>query len=109
MRRQTQEIPMAQTLHGSGPLDGVDRRPLRVLVAEGQGLVRAGLRVLLDGQDGMVVAAEAATADEAVAAARTIAPDVVLMDLDLPEAGGIEATRRLLEQVPRRDADDVRG
>jgi DNA-binding NarL/FixJ family response regulator len=91
---------MAQTLYGLEPLAERDARPLRVLVAEGQALVRAGLRVLLDGIDGMVVTAEAATADEVLAAARAVAPDVVLMDLDLPGAGGIDATRRLLEAVP---------
>jgi DNA-binding NarL/FixJ family response regulator len=91
---------MAQTLHGLEPSTRSDARPLRVLVAQAQGLVRAGLRALLDSRDGIVVAAEAATADEAVAAARDLGPDVVLMDLDLPDAGGIEATRRLLGVVP---------
>ena len=60
-----------------------DDEPLRVVIAEGQGLVRAAFRVLLE-QKGMVVTAEAATAGEAVRAARATAPDVVLMDLDLP-------------------------
>jgi DNA-binding NarL/FixJ family response regulator len=91
---------MAHTLHRLEPLGDRDPRPLRVVVAQGQGLVRAGFRVLLDGQDGIVVAAEAATADEAVEATRAIGPDVVLMHLDLPATGGIEATRRLLEEVP---------
>src|SRR5919109_2975463 len=91
---------MAQTLHRLQPLGEGDPRPLRVVVAQGQRLVSAAFRVLLDGQDGMVVAAEAATADEVVEAARAIGPDVVLMELDLPATGGIEATRRLLEQVP---------
>jgi DNA-binding NarL/FixJ family response regulator len=77
-----------------------DDGPLRVVIAEGQGLVRAGFRVLLERQDGMVVTAEAATADEAVGATRATAPDVVLIDLDLPGAGGVEATRRLLDAVP---------
>jgi DNA-binding NarL/FixJ family response regulator len=82
------------------PLIVADGGPLRVVIAEGQGLVRAGFRVLLEHQEGMVVTAEAATADEAVAATRAIAPDVVLLDLDLPGGGGIEATRRLLEEAP---------
>ena len=76
-----------------------DDEPLRVVIAEGQGLVRAAFRVLLE-QEGMVVTGEAATGDEAVGAARATAPDVVLMDLDLPDAGGVEATRALLEAVP---------
>jgi DNA-binding NarL/FixJ family response regulator len=82
------------------PLTVADPGPLRVVIAEGQGLVRAGFRGLLEHQEGMVVVADAATADEAVAATRATAPDVVLMDLDLPGGGGIEATRRLLEEAP---------
>jgi DNA-binding NarL/FixJ family response regulator len=91
---------MVEMRHGSDPLADTGPGSLRVLVAEGRGLVRAGLRVLLDSQDGMVVAAEAATADEAVAAARAVEPDVVLMDLDLPATGGVEAVRRLLDELP---------
>jgi DNA-binding NarL/FixJ family response regulator len=82
------------------PLTVHDGGPLRVVIAEGQGLVRAGFRILLEHEEGIVVAAEAASADEAVAAARATNPDVVLMDLDLPGTGGIEAARRLLEEVP---------
>jgi DNA-binding NarL/FixJ family response regulator len=80
------------------PLTVCDGNPLRVVIAEGQGLVRAGFRLLLERQDDMVVAAEAATADDAVAAARATETDVVLMDLDLPGGGGIEAARRLLDE-----------
>jgi DNA-binding NarL/FixJ family response regulator len=82
------------------PLSVYDGGPLRAAIAEGQGLVRAGLRILLEHQDDMVVVADAATVDEVVEAARSKVPDVVLVDLDLPGAGGIEAARRLLEEVP---------
>jgi DNA-binding NarL/FixJ family response regulator len=80
-------------------LNLADDQPLRLVVAEGQGLVRAAFRVLLE-QEGMLVTAAAATADEAVRATRATAPDVVLVDLDLPDAGGVEATRQLLEAAP---------
>ncbi len=91
---------MARMLHRLEPLGKEGPNPLRVLVAEGQGLFRAGLRVLLDSQDGIVVVAEAATGEEAVTATRASGADVVLMDLDLPAIGGIETTRRLLEDLP---------
>jgi DNA-binding NarL/FixJ family response regulator len=93
MRLTTEEISMES-------LSLVDDGPLRVVIAEGHGLVRAGLRVLLDTQDGIAVVGEAASADEALAVARSAPPDVVLMDLDVPGGGGVEATRRLLEVVP---------
>ena len=84
------------TLHAATPTT----EPLRVLIAEGQGLVRAGLRLLLDNQPDLRVTAEAATSEEAVAAARETDPDVVLMDLDLPGRGGVDATRRILAGAP---------
>jgi DNA-binding NarL/FixJ family response regulator len=80
------------------PLTACGGRPLRVVIAEAQGLVRAGFRLLIEGQDDMVVTAEAGTAEDAVAAAGATGPDVVLMDLDLPEPGGIEAAHRILDE-----------
>jgi DNA-binding NarL/FixJ family response regulator len=76
---------------------GRDRSPaIRVLLADGAGLVRAGVRALLDGEPGMTVIAEAATGEEAVAAAIDSRPDVVLMDAWLPGLDGLEATRQIL-------------
>src|ERR1700761_6202193 len=93
---------MADSLHGFAISHGEPASPsnaLRVGVAEGQGLVRAGFRVLLERQGDMVVTADAATSDEAVAAARATCPDVVLVDVDLPGHGGMETTRRILEEA----------
>jgi DNA-binding NarL/FixJ family response regulator len=70
-----------------------------VVIADGQGLVRAGFRVLLDGQDGIKVAAEAGTVEEAAAAARVTGADVVLIDFELPGGGGIEAAARVLDDA----------
>jgi DNA-binding NarL/FixJ family response regulator len=71
-------------------------RPLRVLIAEREGLLRASLRFLLDRQDGIGVVGEASTGSAAVAAAVRLQPDVVLVDVGLPELDGLEATRRIL-------------
>jgi DNA-binding NarL/FixJ family response regulator len=69
---------------------------IRVLVADGQALVRAGFRALLDVDGRTNVVAEATTGEEAVALARQIRPDVVLMDAMLPGLDCVEATRRVL-------------
>ena len=91
---------MPDTLHSFDSRHETATRPLQVVIAEGKGLVRAGLRVLLERQDGMLVAAEAATADDAVAAARATGADVVLVDLELPGGGGIEAAGRIIDEMP---------
>jgi len=67
----------------------------RVIVADDQELVRAGFRLILE-RNGIEVLGEAANGVEAVALANELRPDVVLMDVRMPELDGIEATRRLL-------------
>jgi DNA-binding NarL/FixJ family response regulator len=75
---------------------------IRVLIADDHPLFRGGLRSLLESVDDLEVCGEATTGEEAVKLARSASPDVVVMDLNMPDLGGIEATRRIVET-----ADDV--
>jgi DNA-binding NarL/FixJ family response regulator len=81
----------------AGRRTGGDGPPaIRVLVADGAGLVRAGVRALLESEPDITVVAEAASGEEAVAVAIETRPDVVLMDVGLPGLNGLEATREIL-------------
>ena len=73
--------------------------PVRVLIADDQAPVRAGFRMILDAEDDIDVIGEAADGLQAVEQTRRLEPDVVLMDIRMPELDGIEATRRVLEQT----------
>ena len=68
---------------------------IRVLVADDQALVRAGFVALLDAQEGIEVIGEADTGTRALATARELRPDVVLMDIRMPEMDGLAATREI--------------
>jgi DNA-binding NarL/FixJ family response regulator len=73
----------------------------RVLIADDDGLMRAGLVELLAGEPEVEIVGEAATGREAVERARLLDPDVVLMDVRMPDLDGIEATRQLTRVAPR--------
>jgi two-component system response regulator DevR len=69
--------------------------PIRILIADDHEVVRIGLASLLDGQPGLQVAAQAGSGDEAVRMARRHRPDVVVMDIRMPNGSGIEACREI--------------
>jgi DNA-binding NarL/FixJ family response regulator len=71
---------------------------VRVVIADGQALVRAGLRALLESHGGISVVSEAATGEEAVTLARRMRPDVVLMDARLPGLDAVEAIGRMFAE-----------
>jgi DNA-binding NarL/FixJ family response regulator len=75
---------------------------LRVLVADDQALIRSGLCMILEAQPDIVVVGEAADGVEAVALAGTVAPDVVLMDVRMPNLDGIRATRQITAATSAR-------
>jgi DNA-binding NarL/FixJ family response regulator len=75
--------------------------PLRVLVADDQKVIRDGLSALLGLLPGIEVVGTAVDGDDAVCQALELGPDVVLMDLHMPNCGGVEATRRLALMEPR--------
>ncbi|HEY3367883.1 MAG TPA: response regulator transcription factor [Symbiobacteriaceae bacterium] len=74
--------------------------PLKVLIVDDHEVVRIGLRQLLERKPELVVVGEAGTAAEAIAVARAERPDVVIMDVRLPDASGIEACREIRSGRP---------
>ncbi|MEO8355399.1 MAG: response regulator transcription factor [Chloroflexota bacterium] len=74
--------------------------PIRLLVADDHGLLRAGLVALLNAETGMVVVGEAEDEHSVVSLTVEKKPDIVLMDISMPDSGGIEATRRIKQLVP---------
>ncbi len=75
-------------------------KPLRIIVADDHPLFRNGITTLLKATPDMEVVSEAATGEEVVEQAATLQPDVILMDLQMPDGGGIKATQRILQHNP---------
>jgi DNA-binding NarL/FixJ family response regulator/class 3 adenylate cyclase len=102
------EFPALRTVTGEGAAHlaarqeelagAADATSVRVLIVDDQTLVRTGFRMILEAEPDLEVVGEAADGLEALAQARSLAPDVVLMDVRMPEVDGIEATRRLLAE-----------
>jgi two-component system response regulator NreC len=73
---------------------------LRLLIVDDHAVLREGLRLLLDGENGMQVVAEAADGREALRLAEELRPDIILMDVAMPNVNGLEAARLIKECVP---------
>lgn len=74
--------------------------PIRVLIADDHAVVRAGLRTLINAEPGMELVGEATGGEEALAMAGALSPDIVVLDLSMPDLDGLEATRRIKRQKP---------
>ena len=81
--------------------DQIEARPLRLLVVDDHEVVRQGLVSLLDRREHFQVVAEAGTAAEAVEMTRKFEPDLVVMDVRLPDGSGIEACREIRAEFPK--------
>lgn len=75
-------------------------RALRVVLADDEAMVRAGLRLLIDGEPDLEVVGEAVDGEDAVRVVERLTPDVVLMDVRMPRTNGLDAARHVLERVP---------
>ena len=73
---------------------------LRILVVDDHAVVRRGVRSLLESHEGWEVCGEVTTGRDAVEQCRRLRPDVVVMDLSLPEMNGLDATRQILKDAP---------
>lgn len=74
--------------------------PLRVVLADDHAILREGVRLVLSSQPDIVVVGEAANGHEALTLAHQLQPDVIVMDIAMPDINGLEATRRLQQELP---------
>lgn len=84
----------------AGPTEEEARGPVTVVLADDQALMRMGFRMVLDAEEGIEVVGEASDGAAAIAQARALRPDVILMDVRMPGTNGIEATATISTQCP---------
>jgi DNA-binding NarL/FixJ family response regulator len=93
------ELVAFDRVRSRGPSRGAAPSRTRLLIAGGDNLLRAGLRMLLEADGRVTVAGEATTGEEAIAAARRISPDVVLLDEELPGPDCVDVTSRMVSEA----------
>lgn len=76
------------------------KKPLRILIADDHGVVRQGVRTILEAESGWSVVAEAGNGLDAVRQAREMKPAIALLDISMPQLNGLEATRQILKELP---------
>ena len=76
-------------------------KKIQVLLADDHAILRKGVKMLIDSQDDMEVVGEAKTGLEAIEQAKTLKPDIVVMDISMPELNGIEGTRQICDTLPQ--------
>ena len=81
---------------------GEVRGPVSVVLADDQALMRMGFRMVLEAEEDITVVGEASDGTSALAQARALHPDVILMDVRMPGMNGIEATERIAQECPAR-------
>jgi len=81
-------------------IEGMIVASIRILVADDHSIVRRGLRALLETQAGWEICGEAATGAETILKAKRLKPDVIVMDISMPELDGLEATRQIHKEMP---------
>ncbi|HEY7533612.1 MAG TPA: response regulator transcription factor, partial [Nitrospiraceae bacterium] len=79
---------------------GQDSRPIRVLLADDHPMLRKGLRSVLDQYTDIEVVGEAADGEQAVTLARSLRPEIIVMDVSMPKLDGVKATTQILEEQP---------
>jgi two-component system, NarL family, response regulator NreC len=93
--------PNTTTSTGATSASAAASKPIRVMLADDHKIVREGLRSLLEDEADLRVVAEASDGRSAVELAREHTPDVVVMDIAMPQLNGVEATRQVINSVPR--------
>ena len=86
---------------GEASREATPARVARLLIADDHALVREGLRTMLSGEDGIEVIAEAKDGQQALTLCRELEPDLVLMDVRMPVMDGLEATRKIKQEMPK--------